>query len=832
MGEPIPQVPLVDLAQGDELTATVEGLVLDDRLDLLVVSLDPYAINIATGKRGFDPNKLIIGDLIWVYSLAPTVSFATSKTNPPCSVEEAQAVQSSTVWKVHRFALIYRTLYDTMGYVTNMTATRNPTMQLCMQGHRRLVYATKSRAADPEEFRTIQPNSLICAPFRPPQLQYMVFCCNYSSAEGAQRELMSHVADIPFFPPPPPVPFGIRKVSDDFQRMVENKIHGFDMFQTNPGAVLHFLETIYSVAGGTIAACIRESTDPVVHSTFWTTQDANRCPAIVNFRIPQGKKSGWSSGRLIQGAYGPHIFCGTILRIETEGEQVIVTAQLQVSDTVRWREHLRQSRWHGLVVGTALQAADDRATPTLAMLESSVLSTSVSRNSKGWQSMQAILAGGIQLLGENREDRSRITANFQGEEVQLNVDQVRAVNMFHKRFPIAVIDSAYGAGKTVCTAVMAKEAAEQDKQVLLSTVQNSALDVIAAKMMQLSSERVRPVRFVADRLAHDLERTCEIDLPHLLENFHLTHADQLSEEEVDKFEKFAAARAELRRFAFSGTDPLTMSAEHKSLLVLDYGVSKRIYKLIRIFMRCYKPNVFLATVSSALNLTMRKGLWRKASKQWDTILVDEASMVPEATIVTMLSRFGDACFTLIGDSKQLPPYVGVLQIPLAVSLSSQSALTIANEHESAPVCPVRIVYRPHIEMMRLNSQLFYEGSLLCGTRASKRSNLLDHVTMPNPVVPIAFVDVPSQSVQSITRSHSNETEARAVNALARFLITHDPRRVNVALSRAKDGLFIIGAVSALSQLPLWAQIREWCHVRRLITPLDFFDPNWAPAPRP
>ncbi|EPB65384.1 hypothetical protein ANCCEY_15553 [Ancylostoma ceylanicum] len=313
-------------------------------------------------------------------------------------------------------------------------------------------------------------------------------------------------------------------------------------------------------------------------------------------------------------------------------------------------------------------------------------------------------------------------------------------------------------------------------------------------------------------------------------------------------------------------------------------------------MRCYKPNVFLATVSSALNLTVTKGLWRKTSKQWDTILVDEASMVPEATIVTMLSRFGDGCFTLIGDSKQLPPYVGVLQIPLAVSLSSQSALAIANKHESAPICPIRIVYRPHIEMMRLNSQLFYEGTLQCGTRASRRSNLLDHVRMPNPVIPVAFIDVPSQSVQSITRSHSNETEALAVNVLVRNLTLHgiqasdimviclyrdlkmlcerilrnsgvfvgtvdsaqgsersvvivcttrtqfeqtnitsfftDPRRVNVALSRAKDGLFVIGAVSALSRLPLWGQIHEWCHVRRLITTLDFFDPNWTKAPRP
>ncbi|KIH56249.1 hypothetical protein ANCDUO_13571 [Ancylostoma duodenale] len=133
--------------------------------------------------------------------------------------------------------------------------------------------------------------------------------------------------------------------------------------------------------------------------------------------------------------------------------------------------------------------------------------------------MQAILAGGIELLGENREDRWRITINFQDEKVQLNVDQVKAVNMFHKRSPIAVIDS--GAGKTVCTAVMAKETAEEGKHVLLSPIQNSVLDVIAARMMQLTSENLRSVRFVADRFAQDPERSCEIDLPRLRENIYL-----------------------------------------------------------------------------------------------------------------------------------------------------------------------------------------------------------------------------------------------------------------------------------------------------------------------
>ncbi|KAL6723858.1 hypothetical protein Aduo_018817 [Ancylostoma duodenale] len=97
----------------------------------------------------------------------------------------------------------------------------------------------------------------------------------------------------------------------------------------------------------------------------------------------------------------------------------------------------------------------------------------------------------------------------------------------------------------------------------------------------------------------------------------------------------------MRRSAFTITDPATMNAEQKSVLVLDRGVPRRVHKLIRIFMRYNKVNVLLATESSA-----------------DTIVVDEAAMVPEATIMIILSRFRNGCFTLIGDNEQLRPYGG------------------------------------------------------------------------------------------------------------------------------------------------------------------------------
>ncbi|KAL6739397.1 hypothetical protein Aduo_012861 [Ancylostoma duodenale] len=159
--------------------------------------------------------------------------------------------------------------------------------------------------------------------------------------------------------------------------------------------------------------------------------------------------------------------------------------------------------------------------------------------------------------------------------------------------------------------------------------------------------------------------------------------------------------------------------------------------------------------------------------------------------------------------------------------------------------------------------------------------------MPNPAIPIAFVDVPSQSVKSVTGSHSNVVEANTVNVLVRLLITRffipedtlviclyrdqkflcqfllqdtavtvgtlnraqgsersvvilcttrtsleqgskavffsNAKRLNMAFSRAKDGMFVTGSIKCLQDAVTWSAIVAWCKDRNLVTNLHFFD---------
>ncbi|RCN37069.1 hypothetical protein ANCCAN_17034 [Ancylostoma caninum] len=72
--------------------------------------------------------------------------------------------------------------------------------------------------------------------------------------------------------------------------------------------------------------------------------------------------------------------------------------------------------------------------------------------------------------------------------------------------------------------------------------------------------------------------------------------------------------------------------------------------------------------------------------------------------------------------------------------------------------------------MSLNSEVFYEGTLVCGTPPERHVTVPQRMRMPNPSISVPFVDVLGEAIQSVTRSYRNEAEARAVNVLVRNLL--------------------------------------------------------------
>ncbi|XGW11074.1 hypothetical protein V3C99_012517, partial [Haemonchus contortus] len=753
-----------------------------------------------------------------------------------------------------------------------------------MKGHRTLVTVNSNRLDPDVEFARLRANTFITADFRPRQLDYMLFACTPKA--NAFNELRECMADLQYFPSPPPAPSGIRPTSQTHQQQVNSKLTEFRMFQSNPREVMPFLESLYGTTVGTLSACVAETLDTSSHPAIWTTPNINAYPTLATFQIPKVRKTGWTVGQQIEGAYQTDIIRARIVHITPAEEHITVTAQIHPQDTPRFRIYITRSQHCRISAGTYLHnLTEDKSNPILTLLEGTSVSRLFTPQSKAWSAARAILSGDVTLSGEPAKTRKSITAVVGGERVVLNSHQVNAINWFHKDLPLLIIDSAYGAGKSLCTTLMAVEAVKKGKTVLIAAVQNSALDVICSKLAQMDTPDMHPVRYVNEMLARDTLRTGPYDIAAIMERLPVTHSDRMGPSTAAMFRAFADKRRRLREFLFTGVEQNLMASEHKTLLFLEEANSERVKALTSKFLKIYQPNILICTIASAINLTTKKGLWRRPSRKWDTVLLDEASMIPEATLIGLFSRFPDATYTLIGDTKQLPPFVGTQKAPRAAALCSQSVLEVAKRVGNAPTCKISTVYRPHARMMELNSYIFYNNELVCGTPVDERQALLRSLRMPNKEIPIAFVDVLGKAVKSITGSQSNEIEARAAAVLVRLLLaagippgdimviclyrdqlylcesilsnTHvtiktvdsaqgseksivilcttrtkvlgtnltffdDPKRLNVALSRARDGMFILGSVPLMESSPLWGSIIRWCRSRCVLATLEFF----------
>ncbi|WKX90919.1 hypothetical protein Q1695_009625 [Nippostrongylus brasiliensis] len=189
-----------------------------------------------------------------------------------------------------------------------------------------------------------------------------------------------------------------------------------------------------------------------------------------------------------------------------------------------------------------------------------------------------------------------------------------------------------------------------------------------------------------------------------------------------------------------------------------------------------------------------------------------------------------------------------------------------------PVAPLLTTFRAHPALNELPNRMFYGGELRSGTTPSQRAMLADTVRLPIPDVPCVVVAVPGTSLRSPGGSHSNLDEARCcqditsallargvpsssvaiivfykdqMHALASFasaagvalhtvdsiqgreadivlLLTtrtdispetgdflDDAFRFNVAITRCRHGLFVLGSPSALSTLPNWGRLLDW-----------------------
>ncbi|WAR01019.1 RENT1-like protein [Mya arenaria] len=430
------------------------------------------------------------------------------------------------------------------------------------------------------------------------------------------------------------------------------------------------------------------------------------------------------------------------------------------------------------------------------------------------------------LLGHEVEDvviKCTLPKRFSAPNLpELNHSQVYAVKTVLQR-PLSLIQGPPGTGKTVTSATVVYHLAKQSNgQVLVCAPSNIAVDQLTEKIHKTGLKVVR-------LCAKSREA---IESPVAFLSLHNQIRNMESTPELVKLQQLKDETGELS------------STDEKRYRSLKKQCERELLQ---------NADVICCTCVGA-------GDPRLGKMQFRSVLIDESTQAtePECMIPVVL---GCRQLILVGDHCQLGPVVMCKKAARAgLSQSLFERLVVLG------IRPIRlqVQYRMHPAMSAFPSNIFYEGSLQNGVTPAERIRSSLDIPWPQPDKPMFFLTCSGQEeISSSGTSYLNRTETASVEKVAtRFLrsgvkpeqigiitpyegqrayivqymqysgslnkklymgrekdfiilscvrsnehqgigFLNDPRRLNVALTRAKYGIIIVGNPKVLSKQPLW-----------------------------
>eukprot|EP00435_Cladocopium_sp_Y103_P052536 s6_g16.t1 len=276
------------------------------------------------------------------------------------------------------------------------------------------------------------------------------------------------------------------------------------------------------------------------------------------------------------------------------------------------------------------------------------------------------------------------------------------------------------------------------------------------------------------------------------------------------------------------------------------------------------------------------------------VLLDEAAQATElSSLVPLMKMKPEACVTLVGDHRQLPPTISNVQVDVegfGTSLFERMA------GQGVQPYLLNIQYRMHPCISAFPSSMYYDGQIRSGIPGASRRPP-QGIAWPVPEVPVTFLPVAGQELSEGGRtrglggtSWSNKSEVEAVQELLKSLcawddisqedvgiitpyaaqarllrrslgcpapgkrgtggmavedviivstvransrgnvgFVGDPRRLNVTLTRAKRGLVVVGCFETLSHDQSWGSWLHWAQERGLVAGCSATVPEAAEA---
>ncbi|GMT16281.1 hypothetical protein PFISCL1PPCAC_7578, partial [Pristionchus fissidentatus] len=362
-------------------------------------------------------------------------------------------------------------------------------------------------------------------------------------------------------------------------------------------------------------------------------------------------------------------------------------------------------------------------------------------------SLMECIYGQSRSVSHAAVDKRLITVRqANGDLVMLNPEQSEAVHRYNSNCPAFAVESPPGSGKTVTAAAMGVSYQGEGVQLFLSTA-NIPVFNLAYALDELDYGNKKILHLIS----------AELEASGMRSLFSIMETAE-DDEAIDRFKllqkelKEAGSKRAQRRIK------KTMRKQHASALsaAVDHF------------------DIILATVDMILAKLLKKKDPKKPCRIQQLletsvrrIVVDEASQLTEAALLSLILCFPQAQIAFIGDTKQLPPYKFVTG-DLVSEMCAKSALEVIKRKFNLPIIKFLSVYRAAPSVMAHYSDVFYGGRLVSG-KPELRRNLLSCISS-DIQKRCAFVEIRGRS-QLFGTSLVNDEEARALECLVTILRT-------------------------------------------------------------
>ncbi|EGT42718.1 hypothetical protein CAEBREN_03033 [Caenorhabditis brenneri] len=391
------------------------------------------------------------------------------------------------------------------------------------------------------------------------------------------------------------------------------------------------------------------------------------------------------------------------------------------------------------------------------------------------------LYGGREIDIEDYQVREDAIFTFPSvPEIVLNEYQNQYVSMILADVPLVLGNSPFGCGKSMTIVTAAIEVHKRNnlyrknghhRQQLLVTQTNNACVSLIEIARKVETVHVKFLRYVSEsnwKTLPEPSRTA-FDLPVLMRKVFIEWATKTLDGYIDQSLPVEMKNAIVRKVTQNYMSPEGLVGEAKRIyenLTDCHKVTEPSPRILRsAFFMLYQPDIIVTTADSLPSL-----LHCNCLKFIANVQIDEASQLPEYTLIYLLQCFPHAGFGLVGDIKQLPPHcekelIGYLK-EYGIGNTMERALT----HEMFPQSALRYVYRCHPVTTNILSDLFYNGSLISGVAENDRNEFMRMRTdiWPNQEFPILVLDH-EQSGYRMGTSVANVSEKLNVLKIVRIL---------------------------------------------------------------